>query len=126
MTKTVKIIGGRPTVNAGALRHPISSQSYGQTNPTEYDAAGAVSGWSDFLTARAAIEIVRGVEVIRGGQTTTQLYSTVTIWYQPDILPNMRVVVENGSTYVIESIENVLEMNIVLVLNCVGIGVNAA
>lgn len=123
-TGLVTIANGFPVVNIGALRHKIVVQALGPASPPGFDAAGPKLVWSAFASAFAAIDIVRGIDVIRGGQTTTQLFLDIVLWYQPGILPNMRVVNENGSTYVIQSVENVLEMNIVLVLNCIGIGLN--
>lgn len=119
----VQIVDGFPVINVGALRHAITIQAQGPGSPP-IDASGTVLAWNAFATAIAAIEAVRGTDVIRGGQTTTQLFLTVTMWWQSGILPNMRVLGDNGSTYLIQSVENVLEMSSVLVLNCIGIGAN--
>jgi head-tail adaptor len=124
MAKFVKITNGWPAIEIGALRHPVTIQSHGPSSPIAYDAAGPVSTWNDFLTAMAAIDPVRGTDVIRGGQITTQLFLTIALWYQPGILPSMRVVSESGSIYVIQSVEDVMEMHKVLLLNCIGFNVN--
>lgn len=122
--KFVEYVNGIPTINVGNLRHPIAIQSQGPASPPTYDAGGTAVSWSQFTTALAAIDAVRGADVIRGGQTTTQLFLTLGLWWQPGILPNMRVVTETDAIYLIQSVENVLEMNAVLLLNCLGIGAN--
>ena len=62
--------------------------------------------------------------VIRGGQVTTQLYLTVAIWYQPGILPSMRIVTDTGAVYVIQSVEDVLELHQIMLLNCIAFNAN--
>jgi Phage head-tail joining protein len=125
MASLVKIVGGRPTLEIGALRHSVTIQQSGPSSPPAYDAAGVVANaWYPFATAMAAMDAVRGTDVIKGGQTGTQLFMTVAMWWQNGILPNMRVVTEYGSVFVIQSVENVLEMNVALILNCLGLGAN--
>jgi SPP1 family predicted phage head-tail adaptor len=75
------------------------------------------------VTTYAAIEPVRGIDKIRAGQDVTQLFVTVTINWQSDILANMRVQALNG-TYIIQAIENPYEMNMILKLTCLALGVN--
>lgn len=116
----VEIRNGWPVVDVGALRHAITIQQ----QQSGSDASGSVAIWANFISALAAIETIRGTDVIKGGQTGTQLYLTVTMWYQDGVLPNMRVVSDNGSVYVIQAVENILEMNVVLVLNCLALGPN--
>lgn len=110
-----------PTLDAGKLRHPITIW---QMSSVSGDASGTTVDPSVLTTAVASIEPVRGTDVIRSGQTTTQLFVTVKMWFQPGILPDMQVQTEGGSRYLIQSIENVLEMSVVLVLNCIGLGAN--
>lgn len=124
MAAFVKIENGWPTINVGAMRHAIAIKQLGPGSPVTYDVAGPVTSWTAFTTAMAAIEIIRGTDVIKSGQTTTELYLTVGIWFQPGILSNMRVESDNGSTYLIQSIENVSELNVVLLLNCIALGSN--
>lgn len=119
-----KIEGGSVSLDFGKLRHAVTIQSFGPTSPATFDASGPVRAWGTYTTAMAAIKTVRGTDVIRSGQVTTQLFLTVTMWWQSGILPNMRVLNDNGSKYVIQSIENILELNTILVLNCLGIGAN--
>lgn len=118
-----KIVGGRPTIDIGSMRHPIIIQANGPTTPPTYDSTGPVFTPTTFTTAMAKIRAVRGRDVILSGQTATQLFLEVGLWWQPGILPNMQVLTELGSQYVIQSVENVLEMNVILILNCIGIGV---
>ena len=77
-----------------------------------------------FLTGvYAKLAPVSGIDVIRSGQTTTQLLLVATIWWQPGILPDMQVQALNGR-YIIQSVENLLELDIVLKLNCLALGGN--
>ncbi len=123
-TSLVQIRNGWPVVNVGAMRHAIAIQQQQPVSPPVYDAAGPVLAWTTFVSALAAIETLRGTDVIKSGQTTAQLFLMVTLWYQPGILPSMRVVSDNGSIYVIQAVENILELNVVLVLTCLGLGAN--
>ena len=124
MADFVQYNGNYPTIDIGRMIHRVTIQSEGAASPPEYDSAGQVIGWGAFTTAWAAIEYVKGTDMVKAGQTITELFLTVGLWYQPGILPNMRVQAPNGSVYRIQSIENVREMNVVLVLNCLGLGPN--
>lgn len=106
-----------PSINPGRMVHKITIQR----QQTITDISGTVVEWVDFVSCWAAIDPVRGTEVLRAGQDTTQLYLTVVIRWQSGILPNMRVRSNNG-TYIIQSIENPGERNVVLVLNCLALG----
>ena len=123
-SRFVKFDGdGFPQLDIGACRHVISIMVQSPFSPPEFDLAGQKFQWTKFTTAIAAIDQVRGTDVIRSGQTTTQLYLTVAMQFQPGILPSMRI--DNaGNTYIIQSVENVLEMSQVLVLNCLALGSN--
>ena len=72
------------------------------------------------LTTRAAIEPVRGMDLIKGGQDVTQTYVTVTVRYNAAIQASMRVKALNG-TYIIQSINNINEQNRVMKLLCLGL-----
>lgn len=120
----VKIVNGQPTIDIGAMRHTVSIKDQGPSSPPEYDAGGRMIPWHEVATGNAAIAPVRGIDVIRGGQSTSQLFLTVAMWWDPAIRSNMRVYHDNGSIYKIESVENVLEADVVLVLNCTGLEQN--
>lgn len=116
----VNVFDGWPSLNVGACRHPIAILAQ---QPTDgYDAAGPELAWQPVLQAMAGIEAVRGTDVIKGGQTSSKLFLTVALWYRAEIRSNMRVRTESGQLLVIQSIENVLEMNVVLILNCIALG----
>ncbi len=123
MPALVQIRNNFPVIDVGRMRHTVTIQ---QQAVSGFDAGGQTVAWSDFLTdVQAAIEPVRGTDVIRAGQTTAQLFLTIGIWFQAGILPNMRVVnVSNGSMYLIQNVENVMEQDVVLLLTCIGIGSN--
>jgi hypothetical protein len=120
----VSFVDGWPTLEVGQCIHAITIYREEISSPPEYDAAGQSTSWVPVATAMAAIEIMRGTDVIRAGQATSQLFIEVTLWWQPGIEPNMQVVSDNGSTYIIQSVENVNERNAVLRLNCLGLGAN--
>lgn len=120
----VTITNGWPSIEMGRMRHPITIQSNGPTSPPSFDAAGSATAWNTFTTAMAAMDPIRGTDVVRGGQTTSQVFIPVAIWFQAGIVGGMRVVTEYGNTYTVQSVDNVLEMNVVLILNCIAIGTN--
>lgn len=103
-----------PTFDPGRMVHQIEIQK-----PTPgFDESGATIVWATFMTAYAAIEPIRGTDVVRAGQVTTQLYTTVTMMYQPGINASFRVHCFKGN-FVIQSVENPLERDVLLILNCV-------
>ena len=108
-----------PTLDSGEMRHQITI--LGQVPAT--DISGGTVAMAPLVTCYAKIEPVRGLDVIKAGQETTQLYLTISIWWQAGILPNMQVQALNG-LYLIQSIENLLELNVVLKLTCLAIGKN--
>jgi SPP1 family predicted phage head-tail adaptor len=109
-----------PTLDSGEMRHQITILQ--QTKSS--DASGNTVVMAPLYTGVwAKIEPVRGTDVIRSGQVTTQLFLTVSIWWQAGIMADMQVQTLNG-LYVIQSVENLLEMDAVLKLNCVALGRN--
>jgi SPP1 family predicted phage head-tail adaptor len=108
-----------PSINPGEMIHYITILQ--STRVT--DASGSSIGWVPFIKVWAQIRPVRGTDVLKSGQDTTQLFLTVSIFWQPGILSNMRVQSGNG-TYVIQSVENPGERNVILVLNCLALGLN--
>ena len=109
-----------PKLNPGELVHRISIL---QPVAGSDESGATVTMQPLFANVPAKIEVVRGIDVLRSGQATTQLYVTVSIWFRTGILPNMQVQGKNG-LYVIQSVENVLERGIVLKLNCLALGRN--
>lgn len=124
----VSIVNGLPVIDVGAMRHLVTVQQ--ETLGTSYDSAGvSESTWTAVGSGNAAVGtagVKPGTDVIRGGQTGTQLFMEVAMYYVdcPSLQPNMQIVSDNGSTYVIQAAENVLEMNWVWVLRCLALGSN--
>jgi len=88
------------------------------------DISGAVAGgYTPFVTTYAKITWLRGIDTVRAGQDTAQIYGVITIVYQAGILPGFRVQTRNG-TYIIQSIVNPDELNVRLDMLCLGLGVN--
>lgn len=110
-----------PTLNPGDLRHWVIflnqtiTQGISGQNTTWQAATPPQGAW-------AKIEAVRGAEIIRSGQNVTVLYLTVSMWYRPNVRASMHLQIPSGAELVINSIENVLEMNHILILNCQAIG----
>jgi len=112
-----------PSINPGELRHLVTINQQQATTDASGNEVAMVELYPD---VPAKCVVVKGTDVLRSGQQTTQTFLTVTIWFQPGILADMQLTRENGTeTYVIQSIDNVNEMNIVLVLNCLAMGRNS-
>ncbi|HEV8189445.1 MAG TPA: phage head closure protein [Pyrinomonadaceae bacterium] len=108
-----------PKIDPGEMIHRVTIlQQRGRTG-----VSGSGVAWVPFVTTWASIDPVRGVDVLKAGQDVTQLYLTVKIRWQSGILPNMQVQAQNG-TYIIQSIENPGERNVILVLTCLGLKLN--
>jgi|ERR1700733_11990146 len=118
-----------PSINPGALRHIITrlNQVIGS------DSSGANISYapaSPPVTAFAEIKILSGTDAIKAGQDVAQITAEVTIrgygnpQYVATWQPNQRIMIPNGNTFVIKAIRNIEERNILLVLVCIGIGLN--
>lgn len=108
-----------PSIDPGEMVHRITILQQVRSS----DISGTTVVWAPLLSTWAKIVPVKGTDVIKSGQITTQLFLTTTIFWQAGILPNMRVQSLHG-THEIQSIENPGERNILLVLNCLGLGAN--
>lgn len=106
-----------PIFDRGRMVHKVDIQKQTQG----WDVSGPITIWETFITTWAAIEPLRGTDVVEGGQVTTMLYLTVTIPYQTGISASNRVSCLKG-TFVIQSVENPLERDCHIVLNCVELG----
>ena len=110
-----------PQIDPGEMVHQVTLQQQTQG----FDVSGAVTVWTPFVTTWAAIEPVRGTDVLRSGQDTTNLYLRVSIRWQTGIQPNMRLLRSDGvTTYIIQAIENPGERNVILILFCLALGLN--
>ena len=111
-----------PSINPGELRHLVTINQQQATT----DASGnEVTMVALYTAVPAKCVVVKGTDVLKAGQVTTNTYLTVTIWFQPGILASMQLQRKHDTvTYLIQSIDNVNEMDIVLVLNCLAIGKN--
>ena len=108
-----------PTLDSGEMRHQITI--LGQV--PSVDVSGGTVAMAPLVTCYAKIEPVRGLDVIKSGEETSQLFLVISIWWQAGILANMQVQALNG-LYLIQSVENLLELDVVLKLNCLAIGKN--
>jgi len=76
-----------PTLDSGEMRHQITI--LGQVPSS--DVSGSTVAMAPILTCYAKIEPVCGIEVIKSGHETTQLFLTLSIWWQAGIVANMQV-----------------------------------
>jgi SPP1 family predicted phage head-tail adaptor len=110
-----------PKIDPGEMVHQVTILQQTQG----VDISGAVTVWTPFVTTWAAIDPVRGTDVLKSGQDTTNLYLTVKVRWQTGIQANMRLLRSDGvTTYIIQAIENVGERNVILVLFCLALGLN--
>jgi len=109
-----------PSINPGELRHLVTINQQQATTDASGNEVIMVELYSG---VPAKCVVVKGLDVLKAGQVTTQTFLTVTIWFQPGILANMQLTRKGDTvTYLIQSIDNLELMNIVLVLNCLAIG----
>lgn len=127
--QVVKIVNGFPTLQAGALRHSVQLQT--QTITGAFDDSGVQQTvWTTVATVMAAI-VTSGVkapdESLKAGQIGSQFFIEVVFYYAgyPGLTPNMRVIGDNNNArYLIQTAENVLELNVIWVARCVALGAN--
>ena len=106
-----------PAIDPGKLIHQIQLLA----PSTLADAFGqAQQAWNPVLQTWADIQPVRGIDIIRSGQETKQLFLTVTIPWQAGVATDMRVQSANG-TYIVQSVVNPGERNVLLELTCLAI-----
>jgi hypothetical protein len=103
-------------LDAGEMIHQITI--FGQVDSE--DESGPMVVHQPVVTLYASIEVNRATDFVRDGEVTTHTWLRIGIWFQPQILPNMRVYALNG-WYVIQGIENVLNMDVVEYLECIAI-----
>ncbi len=112
-----------PWTDPGERKHLITFL----VQTTVSDASGAgisyVAG-NPPDTTWAKLKAIKAADVIKGGSDVSQVRLIVNIRYSPGRVPKMRFQLFNGNIYVIEAIENVLEMNRELDMTCLGIGSN--
>src|SRR5262249_1815050 len=113
-------MGAWPMLDPGKMVHWVTVM---QETPVA-DISGTSTVWSSFVSCWAQIDAIRGSDVLKSGQDTTQLFLTVKIRWQTGILPKMRVQTASGSTFIIQAVENIGERNVVLVLNCIALASN--
>jgi head-tail adaptor len=110
-----------PALDPGELIHQITILRQQASS----DISGATVIYVPFVQAYSKIEPLKGTDAFRSGQLTTQLPLIISLNWQAGILPNMRVLRNvTGAHYEIQAVENLLELNVTLVLTCLGLGAN--
>jgi head-tail adaptor len=112
-----------PTIDPGSFRHQIIllSQTLGS------DAGGSTFTYQvgvPPVTTWAKIDYLRGDELLKSGQDVSQSFLKVTAWYRAEFAAGSRIQAPSGSQFIIQNVENVKEMNMYMVLMCLGIGSN--
>jgi SPP1 family predicted phage head-tail adaptor len=105
-----------PTLNSGDLRHRVTVLAETVTT----NAAGTDTVLSPVIAAWAKIEPMKGTDVIRSGQSITELPVIVSMYYDARVQPKMQLQTLSG-VYVIQAVRNVLELNAVMELTCLAI-----
>jgi SPP1 family predicted phage head-tail adaptor len=112
-----------PGIDPGQFRHQITLLE----EVTATDSSGTSVSWQADpvpVVAWMKIEALRSTEVIKAGLDVSQVYLKLTGWYRSQFTANKRIQSPGGNQYVIQAVENVLEMNTYMVLLCLGIGNN--
>jgi head-tail adaptor len=109
-----------PTLNPGKLRTPITllEQVLGS------DASGATVSYAPAtppIAIMGDVEYLRGGDALKGGQEVTQTVLQITSWYRPEFAAQKRIQAPSGQ-YIILNVNNVREMNVVMILTCLGLG----
>lgn len=77
------------------------------------------------MIVSAKIAPTRGLDVIKDGQTTSQVPIEITVRYRRAITPEKQLQsVSSGRVYIVKSVQNMEERNTWMVLTCVGLGTN--
>lgn len=112
-----------PKVNPGEFRHQITLlEELVGSGPS--GASVAYVADDPPIQAWAKIEYLRGDEIIKSGQDISQAFLMVTMWYRPQFVVGKRIQVPSGNQYIIQNVDNTLEMNTYMTLHCIGIGAN--
>ena len=119
----IRIVNGRPVIKAGLMRHSITVLAPGAVSS---DASGASQDYSLFGSAQAVIQDVSAMDALQGGIISTETHVSMGIWAYaiPGIQSNMTVLRPDGQEYLIQSIQDVMEAGVILILNCLGLGSN--
>ena len=110
------------STSAGDLRHPITIIQAAITS----DQSGQVEDWENpsiYVRAWAEIAPASANDIIRSGQTVSQVMIPITMRYYPGITSNMRVQY-NDNTYIIKGILIEEERILILTLMCLALGNN--
>ena len=121
-----------PSIEPGEFRHALTLQQMLPGNPVTYDASGPVLVPTTFAAnVYAKIEYSHGRDELRGGMEDSQVRLRIWIRFIYGVVPQMRVQIPDYSTdppgldyYIIQDVLNVEKRNLVLRLDCLGIGAN--
>lgn len=114
---------GLPWIDPALLRHRITFLD--QKIVTDASGTGVVyQAGNPPERCWAELMPVRGIDLIKAGQDVSQVTVMATIRYRASATAQRRIRMKNGSVYVIQAIENVLEMGTYQVMTCLGLGSN--
>lgn len=102
-------------MRSGLLRHRVTIQQLVAASPDQ-DAGGVPDEtWTDLKTVWAAVEPLRGRELIAAQSTNSEVQGTIRIRYRAGVTPRMRCVFDSRY-YDILAVTDHLERNKELVL----------
>jgi head-tail adaptor len=113
-----------PGIDPGQFRHLVTLL---EESTSGSDASGAPVSWAvgdPPLTAYMKIESLKADEIIKAGLDVSQVDLKLTGWYRPQFTAQSRIQAPSGNVYIVQAVQNVLEMNIFMVLLCLGVGAN--
>lgn len=115
---------GYPSVDPGDLRHPITWLF--QTTGT--DSSGVSITWQPStppVISWAKIDPMNARDLIRGGQTVSEVVTIVTVRFDPTIVATSRFQTEWGSQFVVEGVNDLQNRHVLMELTCLGISLGA-
>jgi SPP1 family predicted phage head-tail adaptor len=99
-------------MRAGKLRHRVILQS---RSDTQDETGSAVPAWANVATVYAAVEPLRGRELLTAQSINSEVTGTIRMRYRAGIDASMRATY-GGKTYNIVAVVNPEERNIELLL----------
>jgi head-tail adaptor len=106
-----------PRADPGTFRHVITL-----LEPTPgTDSFGGITTYSPAVPpviVYAAIDFLRGEEIVRQGLDVSQIYLKVTSWFRSEFSTKKRILAPDGSQYIIVSPDNAHLMNVTMELTC--------
>lgn len=94
-------------MRAGQLRHRVTIQSLVGGSPSRDSGGATEESWADLATVYAAVEPLRGRELIAAQQVVSEVSGTIRIRYRDDltITSKMRCVFESRNFEILAAVD---------------------